>query len=73
MTEQKVTLFRPYPMKVGQKLLVDGGPRGGEWEVIGVSERKIRLRCPVSNRGVEWDRFCHCAEAIVGREWPRQG
>jgi hypothetical protein len=61
--------FRPYPLQVGQKIFIDGGPRRGDWEVIGLSDRKVRLRCPFSGREVEWDRFCYLVEKQTGT-WP---
>ncbi|MBM4430349.1 MAG: hypothetical protein FJ026_08405 [Chloroflexi bacterium] len=66
----QVVVFRPYPFEVGQKIHIDGGPRGGDWEVIGVGERKVQLRCPVSQRQVEWDRFAYFVEERQA-EWPR--
>ena len=64
-------IFKPYPLEIGQKIHIEGGPRGGDWEVIGVSERKVKLRCPVSLREFEWDRFCYFAKEQQDREWPR--
>jgi hypothetical protein len=61
--------FRPYPLQAGQKIFIEGGPRRGDWEVIGVSERKVRLRCPFSGREVEWDRFCYLVDERDG-QWP---
>jgi hypothetical protein len=72
MTKEEVVVFKPYPMEVGQKIHIDGGPRGGDWEVIGVSERRVKLRCPVSFREVEWDRFCYLSEVQQDRKWPEQ-
>ena len=72
MAKHTVIQFKPYPMAVGQKIHIDGGPRGGDWEVIGVSERKVKLRCPVSLREFEWDRFCYYAEEQQDREWPQR-
>jgi len=73
MAKYSVVLFKPYPMEVGQKIHIAGGPRAGDWEVIGVSERKVKLRCPVSSREFEWDRFCYFAEEQLEREWPQHG
>lgn len=73
MGKDKVIIFKPYPMEVGQKIYIDGGPRGGDWEVIDVSERKVRLRCPVTRREVEWDRFCYVVEEPEGIQWPHNG
>ncbi|RLC09016.1 MAG: hypothetical protein DRI24_22485 [Deltaproteobacteria bacterium] len=60
----------PFPFEAGQKIHIDGGPRGGDWEVIGVTERKVKLRCPVSFKEFNWDRFCYCYEVLVGVERP---
>ncbi len=70
MHTETVALFAPYPFRVGQKITIQGGPRGGDWEVIGVSERKVQLRCPVSGREVEWARFCYFVEDRVVEQWP---
>ena len=70
MEQHKVIIFRPYPMEVGQKIHIDGGPRGGDWEVIDISERKVKLRCPITNKEVEWDRFCFFVEETGGVQWP---
>ena len=72
MAHHSVLLFRPYPMAVGQKIHIEGGPRSGDWEVVGVSDRKVRLRCPVSLREFEWDRFCYLVEEQEEREWPQR-
>ncbi len=71
MPAHKVVIFKPYPFTVGEKIHIDGGPRKGDWEVIGVSERKVKLRCPVSAREFEWDRFCYFSEQREGVPWPR--
>ena len=72
MANYSVTVFKPYPMEIGQKIRIDEGPRKGDWEVIGVSDRKVKLRCPVSFREVEWDRFCYCVETRSNAPWPRE-
>ena len=61
-TVQTFLTFRPYPLQVGQKIFIDGGPRRGDWEVEGLSDRKVKLRCPFSAREVDWDRFCYLVE-----------
>ena len=70
MVQEKVIVFQPYTFRIGQKIYIEGGPRGGDWEVIGLSERKVKLRCPVSGREVEWDRFCYFVEESDKLEWP---
>jgi len=72
MIKHKVIIFRPFPFKVGQKLHIDGGPRNGDWEVINVSARKVKLRCPVSLREVEWNHFCYFVEERSGVVWPKE-
>jgi hypothetical protein len=72
MEKHNVTIFKPYPFSVGQKIHIAGGPRGGDWEVIGFSDRKVKLRCPVSFRVFEWNRFCYFAEDRQNIPWPRE-
>ena len=69
MAQHTVSVFAPYPFEEGQKINIAGGPRRGDWEVIGVSERKVKLKCPISHREFEWDRFCY---HVADREqtWP---
>lgn len=67
---QQVTVFQTYPLQVGQKIKIADGPRRGDWLVIGLSERKMQLRCPVSGREVEWERFCSLVEERSQEEWP---
>ena len=68
----KVTIFTPFEFYVGQKIHIEKGPRKGDWEVLGVTERKVRLRCPVSLREFEWNRFCYQTEERIFTEWPRK-
>ena len=72
MAKHRVILFKPFPFEAGQKIHIDGGPRGGDWEVLEVTERKVKLRCPVSFREFDWDRFCYHVEEQNWAEWPRQ-
>ena len=71
MGKHDIVVFRPYPFEVGQKLNVDGGTRNGDWEVIDVSDRTVKLRCPVSLREFEWSRFCYFVEEQSGVDWPK--
>ena len=70
MANAKVTIFRPYPFEVGQKIYIEEGPRRGDWEVTGVSDRKLKLRCPISKREFEWNRFCYFIEQTDDGPWP---
>lgn len=72
MAAHQVITFKPYPFERGQKIHIDGGPRNGDWEVIGVTERKVKLRCPVSFKEFEWNRFCYFSEEKDGVEWPKR-
>jgi len=68
----KVVHFEPYPFTVGQRVNIRSGPRKGDWEVIGVTDRKVKLRCPVSLREFEWDRFCYFTEEKSDVQWPQK-
>jgi hypothetical protein len=72
MATHKVTLFKPYPFSKGQKIHIADGPRKGDWEVLAVSDRKVKLRCPISSREFEWNRFCYFSEEREGVEWPQK-
>ena len=72
MKTDKVVYFEPYPFIVGQKLNIKGGPRKGDWEVIGVNDKKVKLRCPISLREFEWGRFRYFTEERSGVEWPKK-
>ena len=70
MAQENIVFFSPYPFEPGQKIHIAGGPRRGDWEVVGVSDRKVTLRCPVSGRQFEWERFCYFVEEKAGVLWP---
>ena len=72
MATHAVVVFKQYPFEIDQKICIADGPRRGDWLVIGISERKVKLRCPVSGREFEWDRFCYQSEDQADREWPHQ-
>ena len=70
--KHKVTVFTPFEFKEGQKIFIDQGPRKGDWEVVGVTARKVRLKCPVSLREFEWNRFCYQTDERILDEWPQK-
>jgi hypothetical protein len=72
MAGHKVVVFQVYPFRVGQKIRIEGGQRSGDWEVIGISQRKVKLRCPISGRQFEWDRFCYFVEKRDNVDWPQK-
>lgn len=71
MDKFDVTLFEPYPFRIGQKIHIAKGKRRGDWEVIGVSDAKVKLRCPISHREFEWDHFCYLVEERRNEIWPQ--
>ncbi len=70
MAKHKVTIFKPYPFQMGQKIRIEGSIRGGDWEVVDVTERKVTLRCPISNKEYTWDLFCYFEEEKDDVSWP---
>ena len=72
MATENIVVFQTYPFRGGQKIHIESGPRKGDWEVLSVSEKKVKLRCPVSLREFEWDRVCYFVEERDGVPWPRQ-
>jgi hypothetical protein len=72
MSKESVIILKPYPFEVGQKIFIDGGPRRGDWEVIGINDRKVKLRCPISAKVFEWNRFCYFSEAREDEPWPHK-
>jgi len=67
-----VTVFRAYPFEIGQKIRIEGGGRKGDWLVIGVSEDKVTLQCPISLREFSWPKFCYQVGEEHGVEWPQK-
>jgi hypothetical protein len=65
-----VITFGSYPFQVGQKIYIKDGPRHGDWEVIGITDRKVTFRCPISHREFTWDRFCYFLEEQENSQWP---
>ena len=57
-------------LRLDKKIYIEDGPRRGDWEVMDVTERKLKLRCPISNREVEWNRFCYFMEEAHNSSWP---
>ena len=43
----------------GAEITIEAGPRRGDWEIIGVGDRKLRLRCPISHKELDCDWFCY--------------
>ena len=69
--DHHVIVFKPYPFKKGQKINIDGSKRSGDWEVVGLSDTKVTLQCPISKKQVIWDRFCYFVED-KNMKWPNE-
>jgi hypothetical protein len=65
-----VLILRPYPVRVGQRITIEAGPRRGDWEIIEVGDRRLRLRCPISHKELDCDRFCYVVTEAAGIPWP---
>ena len=66
-----VALFKAYPFKEGQKIRIEESPRFGDWEVIKVTDHKVTLRCPLSQKEMTWSRFCYFVED-KSIPWPQE-
>jgi hypothetical protein len=66
-----VAVFKPYPFRVGQKIRIEESRRAGDWEIVGVSEHKVTLRCPISHKEFEWAKFCYVVDEETDSIWPR--
>ena len=71
MPKYDVTLFKSYPFAIGQKIRIENSPREGDWEVIALSRHKVTLRCPISKKEIEADRFCYLLEEKKNFTWPQ--
>jgi len=65
----KVSVFKPFPFELGQKIRIEDSPRSGDWEVIGVTTHKVTLRCPISKKEFTWSRFCYLSDERE-QDWP---
>jgi len=72
MTKQDVTVFKGYPFKEGQKIRIEESNRGGDWEVIKVTDFKVTLKCPISKKEFAWSRFCYFVEEKKNETWPKE-
>ncbi|MEJ2056862.1 MAG: hypothetical protein P8X39_03360 [Desulfofustis sp.] len=67
-----VSVFKPYPFYLGQKIRIEESTRAGDWEVSDISEKTVTLRCPVSNKIFEWNRFCYLVSEEKNSAWPQK-
>jgi len=66
-----VSVFTPYPFRVGQKIRIEQSRRAGDWEVAAVGEHTVTLRCPISGKEFEWNTFCYLVDEERDSIWPR--
>lgn len=66
-----VTVFEPYPFKVGQKIRIENSRRAGDWEIAAVGTHSVTLRCPISKKEFEWNKFCYLVNEENDTVWPR--
>ena len=57
-----VTVFKPYPFTIGQKIRIEDSRRAGDWEIVAISEHKVTLRCPISRKEFDWTKFCYVVD-----------
>ncbi len=67
--DELVVIFQQYQFEQGQKIHIADGKRNGDWLVVGIDDKKVMLRCPVSGREFSWDRFCYQV-ATRKQQWP---
>lgn len=67
-----VTVFEPYPFRIGQKIRIEKSRRAGDWEVAEISDTTVTLRCPISNKTFEWNRFCYLVNEEENAIWPQK-
>ena len=72
MEIKDLTLFKPYPFQLGEKIRISEGPRAVDWEIIQLSTHKVTFKCPISKREFSWDRFCYVTETLKTTEWPER-
>ncbi|MEA3280326.1 MAG: hypothetical protein U9Q38_06985 [Thermodesulfobacteriota bacterium] len=72
MNIHDVIIFEPYSFVIGQKINIAAGPRRGDWEVVGLTDKTVRLRCPISRKEFEWHRFCYVTEECSQVPWPKK-
>lgn len=65
-----VTIFEPYEFKMGQEISITSGPRKGDWLVTGITDKTVKLTCPISNREFEFKRFCYVVDHRTQEQWP---
>jgi len=68
---QDVAVFKPYAFEIGQKIRIENSRRAGDWEIAAVGEHTVTLRCPISHKEFEWNKFCYLVAEEKNVTWPR--
>jgi hypothetical protein len=68
---QDVAVFKPYTFEIGQKIRIENSRRAGDWEIAAVGEHTVTLRCPISHKEFEWNKFCYHVAEEKNVTWPR--
>ena len=68
---QDVAVFKPYAFEIGQKIRIENSRRTGDWEIAAVGEHTVTLRCPISHKEFEWNKFCYLVAEEKDVPWPR--
>ena len=71
MMGQDVAVFKPYTFEIGQKIRIENSRRAGDWEIAAVGEHTVTLRCPISHKEFEWNKFCYLVAEEKNVTWPR--
>lgn len=66
-----VTVFSHYPFQLGQKIRIEGPNRRGDWQVVGLGEGEVTLRCPISGKEFVWKNFCYFTHEEADAVWPQ--
>ena len=67
-----VAVFEPYPFCVGQKIRIENSRRAGAWEIAAGGDNTGPLRCPISNKTFDWNKFCDLVAEEEDAVWPRK-
>jgi len=68
---QDVAVFKPYTFEIGQKIRIENSRRAGDWEIAAVGEHTVTLRCPISHKEFEWNKFCYLVAEEKNVTWPK--
>jgi hypothetical protein len=59
-------IVRPYPVRLGQKITIEAYAPARRLADNRGGDRKLRLRCPISHKELDCDRFCSVVTEAAG-------